>query len=146
MTQEQFMAAVVSLPGESLQDHDDVVARVGEKLRNLPEEQQFGILFPIAIKSQNRGDFPVLDAALLLERLSPKCPVSCEDAVRALLPEWDISIEQVPFYLAAHFGSARVRQAIACLGPEVTEKSQKVRLDTVSYWVRINEGTWPIKS
>ena len=146
MTQEQFIAAIVIPPGQSDKDHDDVVARVGQELRKLPDEQQFRILFPIAVKRQGSGHFPVLDAAILLNRLSPACPVSCEDAVRALLPEWDISIEQVPFYLAARFGPARVYEAIAALESEVTDKNQKVNLDTVSYWVHIYEGTWPIKS
>ena len=96
-----------------------------------------------AVRSQWVGDFPVLDAALLLEELGPACPVSCEDAVRALLPEWDVSIEQVPFYLAARFGPARVHQAIAKLRPEVTEKNQQGNLDTVAYWVHVYDGTWP---
>jgi hypothetical protein len=143
MTQEEFMAAIVIPPGQSLREHDAVLARVGEELRALPQEQQFRILFPIAVKSQDHGIFPVLDAATLLHRLSPECPVSCEDAVRALLPGWDISIEQVPFYLAARFGPARVFQAVASLEPEVTEKTQKVNLHTVSYWVHVYEGTWP---
>jgi hypothetical protein len=140
------MAAIVCHPGESLREHDEVVARIGEELRKLTDDQQFRILFPIATKSQAHGDFPVLDAALLLHQLSPHCPITCEEAIRALLPEWDVSIEQVPFYLAARFGPARVLQAIASLGPAVTDKSQRVNLDTVSYWVHVYEGTWPSKS
>jgi hypothetical protein len=143
MTQEEFIAAIVIPAGQSLREHDDVLARVGEKLRALPDEQQFRILFPIAVKSQNHGNFPVLAAATLLHRLSPECPISCEDAVQALLPEWDISIEQVPFYLAARFGPTRVLQAVASLEQKVTEKTQKVNLDTVSYWVHVYDGTWP---
>jgi hypothetical protein len=143
MTQEEFMAAIAIPAGQSLREHDDVLARAGEELRALPDEQQFQILFPIALKSQNHGNFPVLDAATLLHRLSPECPISCEDAVQALLPEWDISIEQVPFYLAARFGPARIFQAVASLEQEVTEKTQKVNLDAVAYWVHVYEGNWP---
>jgi len=143
MTQEEFIAAIAMPPGQSLREHDDVLVRVGDELRALPDEQQFRILFPLAVKSQNHGHFPVLDSATLLKRLSPEPAISCEDAVRALLPEWDISIEQVPFYLAARFGPARVFEAVAKLKPEVTEKTQQVNLETVSYWVHVYEGTWP---
>jgi hypothetical protein len=136
MTQEQFMAAVVSPPGESWQEHDDVVAHVGEELRKLTDEQQFRILFPIAVKSQGH-DFPVLDAAILLRRLSPECPISCDEAVRALLPEWDISIEQVPFYLAARFGSKRVREAVRNIEQEATGKPEKATLNTIIYWAGV---------
>jgi len=140
------MAAIAIPPGQSLREHDDVLARVGEQLRALPDEQQFRILFPLAVKSQYHGDFPVLDAAILLEKLSPECPISCEDAVSALLPEWDVSIEQVAFYLAARFGPARVYQAIASLEREVTDESRGGNLEAISYWVHVYEGTWPVKS
>jgi hypothetical protein len=124
MTLEEFTAALAIPPGESWHEHDEVLARVGEGLRELTQEQQFRILFPIAVKSQS-DDFPVLDAALLLHRLSPECPISCEDAVRALLPGWDISIEQVPFYLAARFGPARVFQAVANLSRKSLRKYRR---------------------
>ena len=147
MTQEEFIAAFRSPTADRSGGHDGVVARLRERLRQLPGERQFEILFPIAVKDPYPEESPpVLDAALLLQELSPSCPISCEDAVRALLPEWSVSLEQVPFYLAACFGPRRVYEAIAALEPEVLDKSQKANLDTVSYWVHVYEGTWPIKS
>jgi hypothetical protein len=59
----------------------------------------------------------------------------CEDAVRALLPDWDISIEEVPFYLAARFGSPRVRQAVQFVGQDATSPSEKQMLSTILYWL-----------
>jgi hypothetical protein len=146
MTQEEFIAALVCRPGESFREHDDVVAGVGEKLRQLLDEQQFQILFPIAVKSQSHGDFPVLDAAILLHRLSPECPVSCENAMMALLPEWDVSIEQVVFYLAARFGSERVREAICNVERQVTSERDKTTLRTIVYWVGIYDEAFGQKS
>ena len=143
MTQEDFIAEF-NCPPDRTGGHDEIVARLRERLQRLPHEQQFQVLFPIAVRSQCVGRFPVLDAARLLEELRPECPISCEDTVRALLLEWDPSIEEVPFYLAARFSAARVYQAIANLEPEVTEK-EKVRLDGVAYWIHIYEGTWPPK-
>lgn len=146
MTQQEFIEAFRDPSADRTGGHDGIVARLRERLRQLPSQQQFGILFPMTVKSPYvEGAPPVLDAALLLEELSPDCPISCEDAVRALLPEWSVSLEQVPFYLAGRFGPARVHQAIANLQPEVTDKNQKANLDTVSYWVHVYEGTWPPK-
>jgi hypothetical protein len=116
-------------------------AKVREELRRLDDAQQFDILFPVAVKQQ--WNAPSYTAALLLRELSPACPFSCEDAVRALLPEWDVSIEEVPFYLAARFGPTRIRQAIANLEPGVTDKSEKVNLETVAYWLDAYEATYP---
>ena len=145
MTQEDFIAALVCRPNASLHDHDDVVANVGEKLRQLPDELQFQILFPIAVKSQGR-DLPVLDAAILLHRLNPACPVSCENAVRALLPEWDVSIEQVVFYLAARCGSERVKEATRTVEQQVTTERDKTTLRTIVYWVHIYDETRTVQS
>jgi hypothetical protein len=137
MTKEEFMSAIACRPGESLRDHDDVVNGVGEKLRKLTDEQQFQILFPIAVSSQSHGDFPVLDAAILLQRLSPECPIVCEDAIMALLPEWDVSIEQVVFYLVARCGSKRVREAASDVERQITSERDKATIRAVVYWVGI---------
>jgi hypothetical protein len=145
MTQEDFVAALVCRPNASLQVHDDVVASVGERLRQLPDEQQFQILFPIAVKSQSH-DLPVLDAATLLDRLSPACPVSCENAVMTLLPEWDVSIEQVVFYLAARFGSERVKEATRTIEQQVTTERDKTTLRTIVYWVGNYDETRTVQS
>jgi hypothetical protein len=144
MTQQDFIVAFTNPSPEDKAGGDEaVIAKLEHRLRQLPSEQQFQVLFPIAVKSPYSGDFPVLDAACILEKLSPACPLSCEDAVRALLPEWDVSLEQVPFYLAAKFGTALVQAAVADLKSEVTDKDHNSRLDTVSYWVHVYDGTWP---
>jgi hypothetical protein len=116
--------------------------RVREELRRLSDAERFDILFPVAVKPQ--WDAPSYFAALLLRELSPACPLSCEDAVRALLPEWDVSIEEVPFYLASRFGSARVRQAITKLEPEVANESEKQQLKTIAYWLDAYECFQPV--
>jgi len=115
--------------------------RVREEIRRLDDAQQFDILFAVAVKPQ--WEAPSYTAALLLRELSPACPLDCEDAVRALLSDWDVSIEEVPFYLAARFGPARVRQAVAELSRGVTDRSKKTNLETVLYWVNIYEECYP---
>ena len=35
-----------------------------------------------------------------------------------MLPDWDISIEEVPWYLASRFGKEAIRRAIKELGEE----------------------------
>jgi hypothetical protein len=140
MTQQEFISALV---GPSADEHELVFRQVRERLRRLTDEQQFRILFSIAVKSQLTGNFPVCDAAIILRELSPDCPLSCEDAVRGLLPDWDISIEEVPFYLAARFGSHRVRQAVQLVGQDATSSSDKQMLSTVLYWLGRYDDTYP---
>ena len=146
MTEQDFIAAFQDPPADVTGGHDRIIAQLRDRLRCLSSEQQFQILFPIAVKNPYIGNFPVLDAALLLKELSPSCPISCEEAIRALLPEWSVSLDQVPLYLAACFGPPHLHRAIANLGSELTNKSQRSSLEAVSYWVHVYEGTWPAKS
>ncbi len=146
MTQEEFIATFRSLSANRSGGHDDILNRLRERLLQLPGEQQFQVLFPIAARNPYVGEIPVLDAARLLQELNPEWPIPCHDAIRALLPEWSVSLEEVPFYLAARFGPALLYEAIANLESEVTDESQRASLKTVSYWIHVYEGTWPVKS
>ena len=133
MTRNEFHTKLMAARDLPSDEHEGVFLSVREQLRGLDDTQQFEILFPVAIKSQHHA--PSCPASELLRQLSPACPLSCEDAVRALLSEWDVSIEEVPFYIAARFGVARVRQAIESLSSEVEGHDEKQRLKTVAYWI-----------
>src|SRR5262245_34169792 len=92
---------------------EELVARLREwpaspeqELRALPRDTQFSLLWPLAVASQGRA--PSFPAAALLYRLNPPCPMDCLDAVAQLLPDWDISIEEVPWYLVGQFGRVNV--------------------------------------
>src|SRR3954454_3328278 len=95
----------------------------------------FHALFPIAADAQWHG--PAYDAACLLFAVKPACPIPCKDAIRAMLPNWDISIEEVPWYLAGYFGEVPIRRAIEELHEEPLGREERVGLDTVRYWAEI---------
>ena len=103
-----------------------------QELRALAAETQFAILWPLAVASQDSG--PAFPAAALLYRLNPPCPMSCSDAVACLLPDWDISIEEVPWYLVAQFGRANVIHAAEELSKRCTSDLETTLLSTVIYW------------
>lgn len=133
MTRDEFHTKLMTARDLTSDEHERVFLSVRERLRGLDDARQFEILFPVAVKAQHHA--PSCPASELLCELSPACPLSCEDAIRALLPEWDVSIEEVPFYIAARFGVARVRIAIDRLTSEVGGDSEKQRLETVAYWI-----------
>lgn len=139
-----FMTARVKPAPETPEEKfeaENFFKRVREEIRRLDDAQQFDILFPLAVRRQ--WEAPSYTAALLLRELSPACHLSCEDAIKALLPEWDVSIEEVPFNLAARFGPERLRHAIADLKPQIADKSEMASLETVLYWVNIYDESYP---
>lgn len=133
---------------------NDVKSEIERRLNARPEEEladlltrlratdsgvAFRALFPFAAHSQDRG--PAAGAAWLLRRVNPKCPISCREAIQEMLGDWDVSIEEVPFYLAEQFGVATVRETVAELRTICAETDQVTLLDTIEYWLRCHEET-----
>lgn len=114
-------------------DPEKELAELADRLGRADGGDAFRALFPFASRSQSLG--PAAGAAWLLRRVNPTCPVTCLDATRELLTDWDISIEEVPFYLAQQFGSPAVREAISLLRQSVSDKDHSQTLSTIEYWL-----------
>src|ERR1051325_8929523 len=88
-----------------------------ERFRYVDTAALFRGLFPVAADSQTNG--PAYPAAWLLYKLKPPCVISCREAVTSLLPHWDVSIEEVVFYLAEQFGVSTMKATIEELRPSI---------------------------
>jgi hypothetical protein len=106
-----------------------------DAVRAMPPGELFAGVFPLAAGSQTDG--PAYFAARLLWELNPPCPLSSEEAVRAMLTGWDISIEEVPFYLARQFGDEELYATVQRLEAETADHEATVRLGTIRYWAGI---------
>jgi hypothetical protein len=131
MTAEEIRAEIDRV---CRRDWDTELAPLLEHLRQSDSTATFHSLFHFAAHSQDAG--PAAPAALLLRRLNPPCPISCRQAVGEMLTDWDVSIEEVPFYLAEQFGVAQVRTTVAELRSSHAGKTESTLLDTIEYWLR----------
>jgi hypothetical protein len=113
------------------------LAALAERLRFADSATIFHALFQFAIHSQDLG--PASPAAWLLLHVNPRCPISCHNAIQQMLSDWEVSIEEVPFYLAKQFGVATVQEKVAELCTIGTERTQIVLLDAIQYWLRCYE-------
>ena len=130
MTPEEVNAEIEKL---CHRDWETELAPLIERLRQTDSTVAFNALFTIASHSQDRG--PAAPAALLLWRVNPKCPISCQEALMEMLDEWDISIEEVPFYLARQFGISTVRATTEELLTTIAAERQRINLETILYWL-----------
>jgi hypothetical protein len=137
MTKEEITAAMCDANASGRRP------QLCERLREMDSSAVFEAIFPVAAAAQSKG--PAYRAACLLFVLKPGCPIPCKEAIRALLPDWDISIEEVPWYLALWFGRETMREAVAELGKEPLDQEQRVRLNTVQYWIDILFGLTPVR-
>ena len=115
----------------SLRDLRPLVA----ELAVVPGKVIFEALFPVAVRAQGEGNGPVAMSAYVLYALNPVCPLPVDEAVASLLPSWDVSIEEVPWYLAKQFGVESVRTSVMRLRHQRTDELSLTRLRTIEYWI-----------
>jgi hypothetical protein len=75
------------------------------------------------------------DAARMIYRLKPKCPIGCREAIERMLPKWDNSLEEVVFYLVEQFGAEKMRATLGELKGEKTDEQGLRDISVVDYWV-----------
>jgi hypothetical protein len=119
----------------SLRDLDSLVA----DLAGVPAPVIFDALFPVAIREQGEASGPVAMSAYALHALNPPCPLPIDDAISSLLPSWDVSIEEVPWYLARQFGRDAVLASVERLRADHRDQTALTRLRTIAYWVGVAE-------
>ena len=125
------------------------VAKVDElsrQLRGSDPAELFHALFPVAIDNRlakEAGQFGsepwehlCFRAGKLLVGLEPRCPVSCEEALRMVADgDWDLSLKEVPFYLITQFGKLQLGEMVGKLLADLPGQPARLALDTVAYWL-----------
>jgi hypothetical protein len=74
-------------------------------------------------------------AGSLLLRLRPPCPLTAYDAVRNALSGWEVSVEELPWYLALVCGEEAIWEALQTLDAEPLEEQQRYALNTFRFWL-----------
>src|SRR5687767_4983603 len=108
------------------------------KLQQLPELQRAEAIFGV-FSDQSRPETAFDDqeiAGALLISLCPKCRQSLDEILRSTAGGWNVSVEQLPFYLRDVFGRDAVVEAATRLGREYPEESREARaLGTIRWWL-----------
>ena len=71
----------------------------------------------------------------LLLKINPKATEHCEEAIFRLLPHWDVSAEEVVFYLRQQFGKENMLNAINNLRAGQLSDLDVAQLETVVHWL-----------
>jgi hypothetical protein len=108
--------------------------QLAASLREKPAEELFGLLWPVALDTLSSPADQW--ASQLLVQLEPWCPMTCEDALRAVATsELNLSNRLVPFYLAAQFGKRKVAKAYRVLVPAEFPGEVPPALGGILYWL-----------
>jgi hypothetical protein len=74
-------------------------------------------------------------AGSLLLRLRPPCPLPACEAIRNVLGAWEVSVEELPWYLALACGEDAVWLAMSELEAEPLDDGRRLVLHTFRYWL-----------
>lgn len=113
------------------QDFSKAIDSVG-KLQ-CDSDEVFEFLWNKAIKAQSLGGH-VLISALTLYELNIECPLSPQEAIGQMCLDWDISLEEVPWYLANQFSKGVILELTDTLNFKTED--QNTRLKTIAYWIK----------
>jgi hypothetical protein len=74
-------------------------------------------------------------AGTLLLRLRPPCPLAAYEAIQQVLGTWEVSVEELPWYLAMACGEEAVWKALERLESEPLDERERLVLNTFRRWV-----------
>ena len=107
----------------SISDHKDFKKAIDLIAKfNDDSDEIFRILWTKAIQRQSIGEH-VYVPALTLYKLNITCPISAQESIEQVCVDWDISIEEIPWYLANQFSKEVVLELTQKLNFET--KNQK---------------------
>ena len=118
--------------GKSSKDLPSII----NKLSVFSESDLFDTLFQNSVKKQSLGK-GVAFSAYALNELNPNTKLSLDEAIWSLLPEWDISIEEVVFYLSKQYGKENIESKSKDIKGSLSGE-ELVRLKTIEYWLSLN--------
>lgn len=123
---------------ERLYSRKHTVHQLRMKLQQLPSGQRADALLGV-LTDQSRPETAFGDqeiAGQLLVAVHPECARPLDDILRSTVSTWNVSVEQLPFYLRDVFGRDEVVEAATRLASEYPAESREARaLGTVRWWV-----------
>ncbi len=115
----------------------------GDRFRSFIATQPSDFTFHALFELSCRGLSAVActSASTLLD-LNIPCPISCVNIVRDIaMSNWNVSLEQLPWYAVRQFGIDTVRESVAAVRQEALTQEQWVLLDTILYWAPLWKPT-----
>ena len=108
------------------------------KVQSLPAKDRFDALLGLFTENCGTDTYTHQEiAGRLLLDLMPDCPYPLGSALAAIAPTWNVSVEQLPFYLADRFRREIVSAAAESLARSFPSDARESRaLDTIAWWLR----------
>lgn len=123
---------------ERLYSRKHTLNQLRMKLQQLPAAQRAEALLGVfADESRSETAFGDQEVAgQLLVAVRPECARSLDEVLRSTASTWNVSVEELPFYLRDVFGRDEVVEAATRLASDYPAESREARaLGTVRWWL-----------
>ena len=109
-----------------------------EVLRDRPGNEVFDALIGVFCNADRpaRRYLAQEYAGRLLLALKPPPPLQVQTAIKRILPTWDFSVEQLPWYFEAVIGHEALSQALDALRTQLSSDQEKKAIETFYFWIR----------
>jgi hypothetical protein len=132
------VAALVAARAARIGDRDPQQRRqLAERLSKLEAAEVGDGLLEVFMRGEGppSGSSAQELAGHLLLTLEPPTSLQLEDILRALLPRYELSVEQLPSYLTAVFGEAEVIGVLNRLESELSPEAERRAVATLQFWL-----------
>ncbi|MEL6898285.1 MAG: hypothetical protein AAFP90_19480 [Planctomycetota bacterium] len=120
---------------DSLRSHKHTLHQLRMQAQDLPRSKRFAALLHLFTDSNNYGDQQT--AGRLLLDLKPTCSHSLPDVLDGIAPNWNVSVEELVYYLSDMFGPALVVDTALELASKYDGDDRRNRaLGTVAWWLK----------
>ena len=111
-----------------------------QKLSKVEAEELFWGLLQAFLAPDTKGAYDVqaLSAHLLL-CLNPPCPSALEAVLYQTLPNYNLSVEELPWYLAKQFGADMLHAKLENVSRRLEADVPPQVIETFKYWL---SGNW----
>ncbi|WP_171186759.1 hypothetical protein [Alienimonas chondri] len=126
---------------DSLRSQKYTLHQLRMQAQGLPRSKRVGALLHIFTDSNNYNDQQT--AGRLLLDLKPTCPHPLPDVLDAIAPNWNVSVEELVYYLSDVFGPVMVVDTALELASKYDDDDRRNRaLSTVAWWLkrRVEDG------
>ena len=116
-------------------NHHHREIQLRKRFMEIPKAERFDALLYFFTHSNNYGDQQ--DCSRFLSEPDVDCDRSLEELLESIAPTWNLSVEELPHFLAETFGFERVVDACKLLAEKHHQDSYERRsLCTIAWWLR----------
>lgn len=105
-------------------------------LRKIDDNELFHGCYPIFCEHHDNFVARQELAGVMLHRIMPKADFELEQVIRSCLPTYELSVEELPWYLSDLFDLAEINAIIDKISVGRLDERENKALETLKYWLR----------